>query len=436
VLENFDKHLKENFPLLQTRSLLLAISGGLDSVVMLHLMRKYAKNCTIAHCNFQLRETESDLDALFVKNLGASMKIPVVSVNFDTEAYADEYKVSIQMAARKLRYDWFQKIKKERNIDFVLTGHHKEDALETFLINLSRGTGLDGLLGIPEVNESTVRPLLKFTREEIFDFAKKNNIGWREDRSNESIKYIRNKVRHKIVPILKELNPSLLKSFGNTLENLQQSQLLIQDRIENIEKQVVTKVASGMLKIDVKKIQALKNPKAHLYELLKSYGFNSSKDLAQLLEAQAGKQLFSKTHRLLKNRGELLLIPIEELQESGIFFPQNSSKIKSPINLSLEETSKTGAFHENTAYLDKKLLNGDLCVRKWKKGDYFYPIGMTGRKKVSKYFKDEKFSLFEKEKTWLLCNDDAIVWIIGKRLDERFKVSEKTTHILKISLKN
>ncbi len=413
--------------------MLIAISGGIDSVVLAHLMQHIACKTSFAHCNFKLRAKESDLDATFVKNLGSYLSIPVHVKKFETKSYATEKGLSIQMAARELRYDWFQQIATEHNYDYILTAHHKDDNLETFLINLTRGTGLDGLTGIPKKNDNILRPLLSFSRAELLAYADSNEIKWREDQSNSATKYLRNKIRHDVVPILKELNPSLLNSFEKTLKNLQESQQLIQDRIESLKPHVFSMREDGIQTISIKKIKELKSPKANLYELLKPYGFGNWKDISSLLKAQSGKQLFSKTHRLIKDREVLLLSPLQKQDTSFYVVDRSVKKLETPIKLALKKVAKIDDVDDAIAYIDKSLLNERLVVRKYQKGDYFYPIGMQGKKKVSKYFKDEKLSLLEKEATWLLCNGNEIVWVIGRRLDNRYKVTKDTQSILKIT---
>lgn len=432
MLKQFQKHIDKNFPFLKNGKVLIASSGGIDSTVLAHLFQQLNLNCSLAHCNFSLRGKESDLDETFVKNLGSFLNFPVYTTTFNTTKYANEKGISIQMAARELRYNWFEKIASKHPISHIITGHHKDDVLETVLINLTRGTGLDGLTGIPEINDTIVRPLLIFSREEILAYTKANNIIWREDQSNKSTKYIRNKIRHNIVPILKEINPNFLDSFDNTLRNLKESQSLIKDRIDSLKKHVFSYNKNGIHSISIKKLEELKHPKANLYELLKPYGFTNSKDATRLLKAQSGKQLFSKTHRLLKNRDELLLSELQKNTNDTFAIPKNTKSIKLPICIDFTEVKEPGAFASSTAYIDKDKIQNTFVVRKWQKGDYFYPIGMNGKKKLSNYFKDKKLSLLEKENMWLLCDGNDIIWIIGQRLDDRYKISKTTKTILKI----
>ena len=437
MLHDFQEHINRKFPFLKGKKLLLATSGGIDSVVLAHLMITLSDvEVSLAHCNFQLRGKESDLDEVFVKKLANELNIPFFNISFTTHEYAQSHKLSIQVAARELRYEWFEKIRQENEFDHIITAHNKNDVLETFLFNLTRGSGLDGFTGIPEINGYIVRPLLGFTRDTIEKFARKNNILWREDKSNASTKYARNKIRHNIIPVLQELNPSLLDTFDKTLENLQESKQIINNSIEII-RQEIESTENGIQRLDIGKIKELSNPKAYLYELLKTYNFTEWSDITDLLDAQSGKQIFSNTHRIIKDRGYLLLSEIHsEIEKETVEIQENSTQFEhGDLKLEFEiiETNSLEGTLKNVVYVDKDLLKFPLHVRKRQKGDYFYPKGMQGKKKLSKFFKDEKLSLLEKEKTWLLCNaDDTIVWVLGKRLDDRFKTSTETTNTLKI----
>ncbi|TVZ56082.1 tRNA(Ile)-lysidine synthase [Lutibacter sp. Hel_I_33_5] len=442
MLQEFQKHIDTNFPFLRDKKLLIAISGGLDSVVLTELLHKLNFDISLAHCNFKLREKESDLDEEFVISLGEKLDLKTFAIQFNTEEYSTKNKVSTQIAARELRYSWFDDLIEEHHFDFLLTAHHANDNLETFLINLTRGTGLDGLTGIPVINGKIVRPLLVFSREEITHYATDNKIEWREDKSNASTKYIRNKIRHQVVPILKEINPSLLETFAKTSENLQESNQIIEDSIEKITSEVIEKDFSSeleMIKVDIKKIKQLSNPKAYLYQLLKSYEYTEWNDVYGLLDGQSGKQVLSKTHRLIKDREFLLLTkkkPFDCAQGDKYYIAKDELEISSPIHLTFKESNQNSSAEKNCIDVDKDLLKFPLIVRKWQKGDYFYPVGMQGKKKLSKYFKDEKFSLINKEQTWLLCNNDNdIIWIINKRQDRRFSTNKTTENKIEITFK-
>jgi tRNA(Ile)-lysidine synthase len=435
MLQKFKEHININFPFLKGKKLLIAISGGLDSVVLTHLFNQLnSATIALAHCNFKLREKESDLDEEFVVNLSQKTHNQIFTFTFDTKKTAKQRKTSTQIIARELRYNWFKELVKKHDFDFVLTAHHADDNLETFLINLTRGSGIDGFTGIPAINGNIVRTLLPFSRAEILNYAKENNIDWREDVSNASTKYVRNKIRHKVLPVLKEINPSLLETFSESIENLKEAQTIIADRIEDVSQKTISS-ENDKLQINIEQIKKLSNPKAYLFQLLKDYNFPEWNDVYQLLEAQSGKQLYSKTHRLLKDRTHLILSKLKnnEVTEE-LLISENLSEIKHPIPLTFSQVSELNEQHKQTIYVDKDLLNYPLSLRKKQNGDYLYPQGMAGKKKLSKYFKDEKISLLDKENTWLLCNaNNAIIWVIGYRQDRRFSATQSTKKHLKIT---
>ena len=427
MLQKFQSHIFQNFPFLSGKKLLLATSGGLDSMVMVDLFHKLSFEIAIAHCNFQLRGVESFEDQNFVQNYAESNEIKLFVTQFDTEAFAKDYKLSTQVAARELRYNWFYELLETEEFDYVLTAHHADDNLETFLINLVRGSGLDGLTGIPAQNENVIRPLLIFSRQEIEQYAKENNIDWREDSSNALDKYLRNKIRHNLIPILKELNTDFLSSFHKTQVYLQESKTMVEDASIMVYQQVAKEIGED-IHFDLNKLQQLPNYKSYLYQWLREFGFSAWDDIYDLVESQSGKQVFSNEFRLLKNRGFLILSPIniEDKKEEYYIF-KDQKEIDSPLNLSFSKVADIGIGSNRAIFVDEDKLHFPLVLRRWNEGDTFQPFGMEGKsKKVSKIFKDEKLSLIDKENTWLLCSDDKIIWIIGIRQDERFKI-EKTT---------
>ena len=435
MLQKFKQHLHQNFPFLEDSKLLIAISGGIDSVVLAHLCSQLNLNFSLCHCNFNLRGQESDDDEAFVTSLAKSLKTLVYTTSFETEKYATKNKVSIQVAARDLRYTWFYKLLDANQYDYVLTAHNTNDNLETFIINLTRGSGLEGFTGIPPVNQKSVRPLLAFSRDDITLFAIKNGIVWREDRSNASIKYVRNKVRHKVIPILKELNPHVLESFQNTIEYLNESQSIINDAVKNITANVVS-YENDVLKISCKEIDKLSNKKAYLYQLLQGYGFTAWNDIVDLISAQPGKQVFSDTHRLLKDRNFLILTTINKSQsiKGPILIDQKVSEITNPIKLTIQNTDDYTSKNKEQIIIDKDLVNYPLSLKKWHHGDAMYPTGMKGSKKISQLFKDNKLSLLDKEKIWILTDaKDHIIWVIGLRQDRRYLANKTSKNRLKIS---
>ena len=434
MLIKFQNHITTKFPQLKDKKLLLAVSGGIDSMVLLDLFYKLRFDICVAHCNFQLRGKESDGDELLVRETCQDRYIPYFIETFHTTEFANEKKLSIQLAARKLRYQWFQELLLENQLDYLVTAHHLDDNVETFLINFTRGTGLEGLTGIPAQNGNIIRPLLAFSRLEIENYALENEIQWREDSSNASDKYFRNKLRHDIVPILKELNTGFLDSFQNTLHHLQQAESLVNDASKLVYEKVVEEKES-QLEIHLKPLLEFQNYKAYLYQWLKSYGFSAWNDIYDLVDAQSGKQIFSETHFLLKDREKLILSVRKSSNEEEIYVIKSlDDKVNIPLKLRFYKAVNIFETHSNCIFVDESKLKFPLTIRKWQEGDYFYPSGMSGKKKLSKYFKDEKYSLLNKENQWLLCSEDQIVWVVGKRADDRFTSKETTQNIIKIVL--
>ncbi|SNR14646.1 tRNA(Ile)-lysidine synthase [Tenacibaculum jejuense] len=436
MLQDFKFHIEDDFPFLKETPFLIAVSGGIDSVVLCHLFHDLKYNFAIAHCNFKLRGEASDADEDFVKNLGKKLKVEVLIASFETEKYVTKEKLSIQIAARELRYNWFEKLIKERGFSHVLTAHHADDNLETFFINLTRGSGLDGLIGIPKVNKNIARPLLKFSREAIEKYALSNKIEWREDASNAEQKYLRNKIRHRLIPILKEINPNILNSFERVSQNLSESKKIVDDKVSEISEKIL-EIDGDLIKISVSEVLKLSNPKVYLYQLLKEYNFTEWNNVKDLLKSQTGKVVTSKTHELLRDRDFLLLNKrnlnesLKTQQEIGI----GTFKIDDKTTIIIEKSLKNEATGKNSILVNKNLVTFPMIIKKWEVGDFFYPTGMKGKKKVSKFFKDHKLSKFEKERTWLLCTkENEIIWIVGYRQDRRFTASVSSKDVLKISI--
>lgn len=438
-MENqFKKHIESNFVELKQDPLLLAVSGGIDSVVLLHLCHRIGLNVAIAHCNFHLRDEDSNLDQKFVAGLGTQLKVPFFVKEFDTQQYATEKKVSIQVAAREQRYHWFEEILKQNGHHYLLTAHHLDDSMETFFINFSRGTGIEGLLGIPEKTNYIRRPLLVFTREEIEQYASENQLVWREDYTNAQTKYLRNKIRKNILPVFKEINNHIDQSFQQTIAFLKDSHQMSEDASQMMFEKMVIKQGEDLL-FPLKELSELSRPKAYLYKWLEPYGFKAWNDIADLIKAETGKRILAENYCLSKDRGYLLLRLKSKIQEEAedFYYLHENQTIKQPINLTTtnyERLKIEVTADPLCAYLDRDKLQFPLIIRKPKKGDYFVPFGMKGTKRISKYVKDEKMNQIEKENIWLLCSGDTIVWIIGNRMDERFKVRNTTINVLKIKL--
>jgi tRNA(Ile)-lysidine synthase len=432
MLEKFRKYLSENLSFLKDKKLLLAVSGGVDSMVMTKLFKSLGYNISIAHCNFNLRGSESDGDADFVNNYADVNNIKIHITHFDTNAFAKDNKLSIQLAARQLRYLWFRELLDKHQLDFVLTAHHADDNLETFLINFSRGTGIEGLTGIPQHNGKIIRPLLAFSRDEIEDYAKEKGIEWREDSSNASDKYLRNKIRHDIVPALKSLNPNFMDAFNETSNHLQQAKSMADDASVLVRKEVVIEKEDKLI-FKVFDLKRLPNYQAYLYEWLKDFGFTAWNDIYDLADAQSGKQVYSEDFILLKDREILIMTRKTDVDKSAEYWIDNDTEsIKVPINLSFCRIADMHETANDCIFVDADKLNFPLQIRKWNEGDYFYPFGMKGKKKVSKFFKDEKIPLTDKSAIWILLSGNEIVWIINKRMDNRFRVTENTTNKIEI----
>jgi tRNA(Ile)-lysidine synthase len=434
MLQKLKNHIQQNFSFLQDKKLLVATSGGLDSMVLVHLFQKLNFNFALAHCNFQLRNLESDEDQKFVTNYSKQHNIPFFTTKFDTKKYSETYKLSTQVAARNLRYDWFNEILIQEKFDYIITAHHADDDVETFLIHISRGTGLEGLTGIPSQNGNIIRPMLPFSRKEIEIYASENQLQWREDSSNASDKYVRNKIRHHIVPVFKEINDSFLQSFQNTLEHLNQQQSLADDAVLLVYEKVVSE-ENQQLKINISALLQYNNYKAYLYQWLHKYGFTAWNDVYDLIYSQSGKQIFSENYVLLKDR-EYLLLSQKTTDFETVVIHSVTENTNFPLNFSFCNTSNISNQNKNIIFVEESKLQFPLTIRKWNSGDYFYPAGMQGKKKVSKYFKDEKFTLFQKQQAFILESNNKIVWIIGHRADERFKPENTNQNIIQITYNN
>ena len=412
------RFIEEKHLFTQQSRILVALSGGADSVALLHILLRLGYSCEAAHCNFHLRGDESLRDQHFVEALARSLNIPLHIVHFDTAEYAVKHGISIEMAARELRYDWFEKLRQSRQADVIAVAHHRDDSVETFLLNLIRGTGIKGLRGIQPVNGRIVRPLLPVSRQELLQYLADLNQTYVTDSTNLQDEYTRNKIRLNLIPLLEEINPSISSTIAETA-----------DRLSDISQiyRAAMKEACCRVKIDEYRISipALLNemsPQAVLYELLYPLGFNSAqiRDIFSALKGQSGKRFYTEDKVLLcnrdeliwKKRGEIEVVPV--LRQELLF---RNYQFVIPDDPSI-------------ACLDADRINKDLVLRKWQAGDRFVPLGMKGFKKVRNYLRDKKYSLFQKDSQYVVCSGDDIVWLVGERIDNRFCVRPETTRIL------
>ena len=440
MLEFFKKFISEERLVTSGKTLLLAVSGGIDSVVLTDLSNRAGLKFAIAHCNFGLRGKESDGDEIFVNQLAKKHKVEFHSKRFDTKAFAAEHKVSIQMAARELRYQWFDKLLTENKYSELLVAHHKDDEVETFFINLIRGTGIAGLHGIALKREKIVRPLLFTNRKNIEKYARQNKLAYREDSSNASEKYLRNKLRLKIIPLLKEINPSLESGINKSIQRIREFEQLISETVQAKLDAIRVKKKNG-IEIDCKKLAMLNPASVYMYELLKPFGFNESvcKEVSTIIsEKSSGKQFLSRTHRLLKNRDTLIITDLLKKAPKEFQLKVTTKKVTQPFRLTISKTEVKSLripSAASTACLDFDKLKFPLSIRRWRNGDAFYPLGMKTQKKLSDFFIDNKYSMLDKERAWLLTSGQDIVWVIGKRIDERYKITKETKTVYKLEVK-
>ncbi|WP_321995449.1 tRNA lysidine(34) synthetase TilS [Draconibacterium orientale] len=438
MYDQFFSNINQKQLIKPEQKVLLAISGGIDSMVLLHLFERSEFEYGIAHCNFRLRGDESDGDEAFVHEQVEQHGTAAHFETFDTKEYAALKGISIEMAARELRYGFFERIRKEYEYDCIVTAHHQDDLIETFFLNLSRKTGIRGLTGIKEKKGKLIRPLLFASREDIEKYAAENYISYREDSTNNEVVYQRNFLRHKILPLFSELNPAFKKNFIASVDNLKAAYDVYEDAIGNEIHNVLSEEKEQSV-ISIPVLQNSQHPKTVLLEILSGYGFNAGTvdSVFQSLETHSGKQFFSKTHRLVKDRDALFIQEHTDAEDRVYYIEEDDMELFAPFDISIERLNAKGFSiikEANTACVDLEKVQFPLLMRKWKQGDYFQPLGMTGFKKVSDFFIDRKMPLHEKENTWLLCSGKNIVWIMGQRLDNRFKVTPSTKQVLKIEI--
>lgn len=439
TLKKVRQFIDSNQLLIDNDRILVGVSGGADSVVLLHILLKLGFECVVAHCNFHLRGDESMRDELFVEKLAEKYKLIYKKTDFDTVRFAKSNKISIEMAAREMRYAWFKKLAPENKCQTIATAHHTDDSIETLLLNMIRGTGLKGLTGIEPRNGDIVRPVLCCTRSEIEQYAQKNKLEYITDSTNLANEYSRNKIRNLILPMMADINPSVKQSLAENISRFRGSWKIYSEKIAEIEAHITFNKENQTF-VDIDKLKSQSDPKTILFEILQKYQFNSDviSNIFEALDKSSGKRYYSDTHRLLKDREHLIVDEIEPNNTLEFSIDESTKSISIPINLSLNKKARNEDFiiskKSDIIHIDADKIKFPLTLRKWKKGDSFHPFGMKESKKLSDFFINEKINRNQKENIWLLVSDNKIVWIIGLRMDERFRITEKTKNILEISL--
>jgi tRNA(Ile)-lysidine synthase len=427
MLETIRRYIEKEKLLTPGREVIVGLSGGMDSMALLDLLMLLGYRCIGAHCNFHLRGEESERDAAFVQKWCKERELPFTSIDFDTREYASGKKISIEMAARELRYNWFEMIRRQYDAEAVAVAHHKDDSVETVLLNIIRGTGIRGLTGISPRNRRVVRPLLCVTRAAIEAYITERGIPYVFDSSNADDLFVRNSLRMSVIPGLEALNPAVKEAIHRTAQNLSNAEKVYSAAIKEMIGHVVKDD-----QIDIRKLRATTSPQSVFYEILSPLGFGPStiEDAFGSMDATPGKLFFSEHYRLIKDRECFIIDKIAEKDEaeSDCWISLETKEVSSPLHLIFGTTEMPAAINKNNRYLhaDYDKLTFPLQLRRWREGDWFIPFGMKGRKKLSDYFTDRKFSLKDKEDVWLLLSGDDIVWIVGERSDDRFRVTDKT----------
>jgi tRNA(Ile)-lysidine synthase len=445
LLQQFISVVKSNNLFSPKDKLLIAVSGGLDSVILCELCKQAGYDFIIAHCNFKLRGEESERDEQFVRELGKKYGVEVLVQQFDTDKYATENKLSIQEAARDLRYNWFAELVgsqesevKIRNL--LLTAHHADDNNETVLMNFFRGTGLHGLTGIPASINYIRRPLLNFSKEELIGFAKENKLEFVEDSSNQSSKYTRNFFRNEIIPAISKVYPQVKENLQDNIKRFAAIEKLYQFSVNELKKKLC-RFKGSEIHIPVKQLMGYNNT-ALIYEIISAYGFNEKQvdEVIKLAASDSGKYIQSpdNNYRIIKHRHWFIISPVTATESENIIIEESDRQIAFSLGkLSIEIISTTNHKSQTTNYtacLDNKEITFPLLLRKWKTGDYFYPLGMKKKKKLNRFLIDQRLSISDKENVWVIERDQRIIWVVGYRIDDRFKITDKTKSVIAISL--
>ena len=446
LLQKFTGFIKKENLFRAKDKLLLAVSGGVDSIVLCELCKQAGYEFVIAHCNFQLREEESERDEKFVRELAKKYNVEIVVKNFETEKYAEENKISIQVAARELRYEWFNQIVNgqwsmvnEELPAYIVTAHHANDNIETLLINFFKGTGISGLRGILSKHGKIIRPLLFAKKEELLEFAKENDLSYVEDSSNALDKYTRNYFRNQLIPSVQKVFPQAEDNLLHNIERFKDIETLYRQSIL-LHKKKLLEQKGVEVHIPVLKLLKSEPLATIIYEIIKDFGFtsNQAEEVIKLLNSDSGKFVRSASHRIIKNRKWLIISLNDTTVAENILIEEADKSVEyagGKLRFEKLTTHHLPLTTDNSvAMLDADEVTYPLLLRKWKQGDYFYPLGMNKKKKLGKFFIDQKLSLTEKENIWVLEMNKKITWVVGKRIDDRFKITPQTKNILKISL--
>jgi tRNA(Ile)-lysidine synthase len=439
MLEKFKTFIQTSCLTNKDQRIIIGVSGGADSMSLLNLLYDSGFKIAVAHCNFMLRGAESDEDELFVKLATEKLNVPFFVKHFNTLEYAKLQKVNIQMAARELRYNWFDNLRRLNNYDKVAIAHNADDTIETFFINLIRGTGIQGISGIKPINNFVIRPLLFAFRSDIEDYCRQKNIEYRTDSSNLSDKYLRNKLRNSILPFFSNAKSEFKNIMLKNIENFEQAEKIYTSYIEQVKNSLITVKKDDEILINIEGIDNTISPSSVLIEILKEYNFSvrTIEEIHSTFHSDPGKIFLSKNYKLTKDRKHLIICKLKDVVEEKFHIFENTTEMDSPIKMSIRQfENKEYEIKRNPylAALDYENLTFPLVLRKWQAGDYFQPLGMKGLKKLSNFFIDNKISLPQKENTWLLTSANEIVWVVGMRIDERFKVKKETSRVLEIEI--
>lgn len=435
--EPFEKYIRDQKLATTGDEILLAVSGGIDSVVMAHLFHNTGYKCAIAHCNFQLRGEDSEADEAFVRSLAASLEMPVYVERFEVDERAREKGISIQMAARELRYAWFRELLAAHTYASLATAHNQDDSVETFLLNLSRGTGIRGLTGIPPRNGNVIRPMLFATREDIMDYCSRKKLNFREDLSNLETKYQRNKIRHDVIPMMENINPGFIETMRANMARLHETLQVFTQSVEQTRNKLFIR-ESDRIYMEIDLIRSLAPLKTWLFELFSPFGFTASQceEIEHIMDSAPGRRSISPTHQLFKDRKRLILVESvpNSFDRYYLDSPEKVSFLPFSMDVQVMDRDALGSIPDDpwVACLDYGQIQFPLTIRHWLHGDYFYPLGMQQIKKLSDFFVDEKIPVPEKERTWILASGKKIVWILGHRIDNRFKITESTSRVLRL----